>query len=306
MPIQTVTIVGLGALGIMFGDHLARHLPAGSVRATADAARLARYREQGVFCNERRCDFAYIDPSVSNDPADLVIFATKYGALADAMELAAHQVGPDTTIISLLNGIVSEDDLARRFGSQKVLLCTAQGMDATHQGTCATYTNLGSLAIGAASSGPEQTRRLAELAAFFDRTELPYLTPANMRTQLWNKLVCNDGINQTCMVYECGYAGIQSSGEARDTMVAAMGETIAVAQAEGVSLPGNTIESWLNVLASLNPNSMPSMRQDALARRPSEVALFGGTVCALGRKHGVPTPVNDRLVARIAEIEATY
>ena len=201
---------------------------------------------------------------------------------------------------------MSEEDLAARFGAEKVLLCTAQGMDAAHQATQTTYANLGSLAVGVAANTPEQTTRLAELTAFFDRTELPYLTPSNMRVQLWNKLVCNDGINQTCMVYACGYAGIQANGAARDTMIAAMRETVAVAYAEGVELPSTTIESWLEVLASLDPVSMPSMRQDALARRPSEVALFGGTVRSLGRAHGVPTPVNDWLVERIAEIEQTY
>ena len=48
------------------------------------------------------------------------------------------------------------------------------------------------------------------------------------------------------------------------------------------------------------------MRQDAKAKRKTEVFLFAQTVQAFGRKHGVPTPVNDWLEQKILEIEAAY
>ena len=44
---------------------------------------------------------------------------------------------------------------------------------------------------------------------------------------------------------------------------------------------------------------MPSMRQDALAGRPTEVDLFAGTIREYGRRFGIPTPVNDRLFEQI-------
>ena len=56
----------------------------------------------------------------------------------------------------------------------------------------------------------------------------------------------------------------------------------------------------------MNPDGMPSMRQDTLARRPTEVELFAGAMRRLGEKHSVPTPVNDMLYRRIAELEAAY
>jgi 2-dehydropantoate 2-reductase len=48
------------------------------------------------------------------------------------------------------------------------------------------------------------------------------------------------------------------------------------------------------------------MRQDTLARRPTEVELFAGAHAPLGEKQSVPTPVNDMLYRRIAELEAAY
>ena len=63
--------------------------------------------------------------------------------------------------------------------------------------------------------------------------------------------------------------------------------------AEGVDLSENDLEEWVAVIDTLNPDGEPSMRQDCKAGRRTEVALFAGTVCELGRKHGIATPVND-------------
>lgn len=308
MAIDTVTIVGLGALGTMYTDFLAQALPAGSVRVLADEPRAARYREQGVTCNGRRVDgrVEFVSPQTEGDPADLVIFATKYGALPQAMEEAANQVGPDTAIISVLNGVTSESDLAQRFGAEKVLACVAQEMDATRQGLATTYGSLGRLALGVLDDDPRAEARLESVEDLFYDVELPFFEPADIRRQLWNKLMLNVGVNQTCMVYGCGYAGVQTGGAHRDEMLAAMRETAAVARAQGIGLGEEDVKNWIRVLDGLDAANKPSMQQDAEARRPSEVDLFGGTVCRLGRELGVPTPVNDSLVARIRQMEAGY
>ena len=59
-------------------------------------------------------------------------------------------------------------------------------------------------------------------------------------------------------------------------------------------------------MPTFNPEGMPSMRQDVLARRPTEVEEFAGTVRRLAQKHGMPTPANDFFYTRIREIEAGY
>jgi len=51
---------------------------------------------------------------------------------------------------------------------------------------------------------------------------------------------------------------------------------------------------------------MPSLRQDVLARRPTEVELFSGTINRLGAAHGIPTPVNERFYAAIKALEASW
>ena len=111
----------------------------------------------------------------------------------------------------------------------------------------------------------------------------------------------NVGLNQVCAVYNVPYRGVQHPGTARDTMLAAMREAQALAAREGVTLTDADISAWMKMTDALNPDGMPSMRQDTLARRPTEVELR-----RLGEKHSVPTPVNDMLYRRIAELEAAY
>lgn len=308
MVIDTVTIVGLGALGTMYADFLAHAMPAGSVRVLADEARVERYRTQGVTCNGRRVDdrVEFVLPQRMGDPADLVIFATKYAGLPQAMQEAANQVGPNTTILSVLNGVTSESELAQRFSAEKVLGCVAQETDATRLGTSTVYEHLGRLAIGVLDDDPRAEARLQAVEDLLYDVELPFFEPADMCRQLWNKLMLNVGINQTCMVYRCGYAGIQTSGAHHDETLAAMRETGAIARAQGIDLDEKDVQAWSRAMDALDPAKKPSMQQDAEAKRPSEVDLFGVTVCRLGRELGVPTPVNDSLVARIREIEAGY
>ena len=307
MFIETVAIVGLGALGAMYADHFSRALPPHSVRVVADAERVDRYRTCGVFVNGHGCKFDDVEPSESGSPADLVVFATKHTDLESAMDAAANQVGPDTTIISVLNGIVSEQQLAMRFGAEKVVMCVAQEMDSVHKGNRTDYRSFGRLAIGVADDVPRLAERLQALREFFEDTETPFLEPPDIRRQMWSKLLCNVGINQACVVYDCNYGGLQAPGEARDAMLGAMRETMVVAQSEGIYLTEKDVDFWSStVLPTLNPTGFPSMKQDVDSHRPTEVELFGGTICRLGKAHNIPTPVNDAFVAKIKEIEASF
>ena len=66
------------------------------------------------------------------------------------------------------------------------------------------------------------------------------------------------------------------------------------------------LREYVAVLDSLNPEAMPSMRQDGLARRPSEVEFFAGTVIRRAEVAGLDVPVNRELYRRIKGMESGY
>ena len=264
--IGTVDIVGLGVLGVMYADFFTTKLGKERVRVLADKKRIERYKKERITFNGKVCDFQYCDAAKESRPSELALFAVKYGALETAMAENAHLVGEGTVLLSVLNGIRSEEDLGRKFGREKVVHCIAQKMAAMKEGNEAVCTNKGELAIGVLDGGREEN--LAAVRDFFDSTGFAYSCPADMRHAMW----------------------------AREMMKAAMRETILVANAEGVDLSEKDLTDWVSIIDGLNPDGEPSMRQDSKAGRKTEVALFASTICELGKKHSIDTPVNDHFL----------
>lgn len=306
MEIKTVSIIGLGALGILFGHHLSRHMPKDNLRIIADSERIGRYKRDNVYSNAEICDFNYITPEEKGSPADLLIFTVKSNGLSNAIKAVENQVGPNTIIMSLLNGINSEEIIGQAFGMDKVLYSVAQGMDAVKIDNKLTYHNMGMICFGDIESGSQPSKKVEAVTRFFDKVALPYEVSFDMRKRLWGKFMLNVGVNQAVAVYECDYGGILKEGPVRDTMISAMKEVIILSEKEQIYLTQADLDYWLHVLEGLNPLGKPSMRQDLEAKRFSEVELFAGTVLALGQKHCLSFPTNQMLYDKIKEIESHF
>lgn len=303
--IENVTIVGMGALGILYGDFFVKKMGRDHVTFVADEERTARFVKEGVYCNGEKCSFTMVEGG-KQTAADLLIFAVKGNALRESARLAEKSVAEDTVILSLLNGISSEEILAEIFGPEHLIYTVAQGMDATKIGNKLNFSNLGELRIGVPDADPRKLENLRRVEVFFDRMSLPYTEEEDIKKRMWSKWMLNVGCNQVIMVNEGTYRTIQEEGSGREMAKAAMREVIAVARAEGVHLGEEDLEGYMTLADTLDPDGMPSMRQDGLAKRYSEVDLFSGTVLAKAAKHGIDVPVNRELNRRIKEIEAAY
>lgn len=300
---ETVAIIGAGALGVMYGWRMTQALGADRVFYAADAARAARYAREPFTCNGAACALRFVTPEQAQ-PVRLAVFATKSTGLDAAVETMRPFVGPDTIVLSLLNGVSSEQTLCRAYGAAHVLYAVAQGTDAVRAGAAVTYGHLGQILIG--SAGGARTPDVDTAERLLLAGGAPCVVCGDILYRQWSKLMLNVGLNQTCAVFDVPYAGVQKPGAPRETMLAAMREAQALAACEGVTLTDADIAAWMEMTDALRPEGMPSMRQDTLAHRPTEVELFSGAMRRLGRAHGVPTPVNDWLYERIAAIEAAY
>ncbi len=147
-PIKTVNIIGMGALGLLFGEPIRQNAPEEyAPRYVMDAARRARHERDTYTINGRPIRPVMITPEEAK-PADLVFVGVKYPALDEAIELMASSVGEDTVIISLMNGVDSEERIAARYGREKVLYSVSQEMDAQRYGSDLVYTKAGQLYVG--------------------------------------------------------------------------------------------------------------------------------------------------------------
>jgi len=306
LAIEKVSIVGMGSLGLIFGSLLMDRLGRENVQFVMDEKRLKRYSGVERLINGKRYDFNLASGNEEGEPADLLIFAVKSTGLEEAIQTVRNRVSGDTIIISLLNGITSEKIIGEAFGEEKVLYTIAEGMDPIRSGHNLDYTKMGLVRIGIDQETEGKKRKLKEVLEIFDRTGFPYILEDDVMQRLWSKFMLNVGVNQVLMIHEGNYDTIQKPGPAREMMIAAMREVVQLAEKESIRITEEDINYYVSLIDSLNPEGMPSMRFDGLNRIKSEVELFSGMVLELGKKHGVPTPINEEIYNRIREIESKY
>lgn len=297
--IQNVTIAGLGALGGFMAGKL-DGAPGVTVSAVADAARITRYRRDGVFLNGEPLQVTFLTPDEAM-PADLLLIASKFTTLPETIEAARGACGRDTIVMSLLNGVTSEEMIADALHPAHLLYTTAQGMATRKVGNRIDCSSRGSITFGTRDGAENDDT--ATVAALFDSIGYPYEVASDMLHRLYSKWMLNCGVNQTCAVHAVGYGGVHPGAPHRGEMIAAMEEARTVANAAGINLSEAERDHWVDVIDHLAADGEPSMRQDAKAGRPTEVALFGETVCRMGADFGIATPVNAGFVRQLHEME---
>ena len=149
-----------------------------------------------------------------------------------------------------------------------------------------------------ASDAPETVRRTAEL---FRRAGISCAVPEDMRAALWKKFVLNIGVNQATAHFRADYGELQRNPSRIEFTMRLMREASAVAEKLGVADAAEMPEAAMQTILAMPGNVKTSMFQDVEAGRPTEIALFAGTICRLGRETGVPTPLNDEILHEFTE-----
>lgn len=299
--IKKVAVLGAGAMGSVYASKFFDASEFMTVLVARDS-RYDRLREEGCIVNGTPYLISVVHPDESSEPADLIIVALKNHHLADAVTELKNLVGDQTTIISVMNGLDSEEYLGSIYGPEKVLLAIAVGLDAVREGNSVTFTNPGKIVFGQALNS-DLTEQVLRVQEAFGKARIAYEIPADMIRMLWWKFMINVGVNQASAVMRIPYGVFQTSPDAQALMGELMGEVIVLAQHAGVNLDEQDLHDWYSVLNTLSPKGKTSMLQDVEAGRKTEVEVFAGKVVDLGRSYGIPTPVNQTLLSIIRVLE---
>lgn len=286
-----ISLIGLGAIGASYAA-LLNHCPDVELKIILDEHRLKSYAEQPFTVNGAVQNFDYVSAAAKTEPADLVLVAVKYNALPEAIASLKHHVGENTVIMSLLNGIDSEEILGAAFGMEKMLYSLCISIDAQRNARSVSYGSVGKIVFN--EKNGECSPRVQKIAETFTAAGVPFENPKDMYKQLWYKFMINVCANQTTAILGANYRYINTpNGHAIMQMVA--DEVRAVAAKKGVALTDDDYNSWLNILNTMIPENRTSMHQDMDARRTTEVDMLAGVLRKLGAELGVPTPYNDML-----------
>ncbi|KHF40165.1 ketopantoate reductase family protein [Halalkalibacter okhensis] len=300
-----VSLIGLGGIGAAYASKL-HDLAPENLKIIVNHERMSRFQKEGVTINSNRYDFQYIQPEELTKPAELVLIAVKYDGLNQAIKDVQQHIGPDTIIISLMNGITSEEMIAKAYPDNVILPAMCVAIDAIREGTSVTFSNIGRICFGENTNQTLSTN-VKKVSQLFDQAGIPYEVPEDMLHTMWWKFMINVGINQTSAVLKAPYRVFQEIPEAHAFMKSAMQEVITLAKARGIQLTEDDFLKFDQILKKgLAPEGKTSMLQDVEAGRKTEVEYLAGTVSKLGKTYQIPTPINDMLYNMIKVLEKTY
>lgn len=299
-PITRIAIIGAGALGATYGS-LFYQMAHESVCFIAASGRYERLHRDGITVNGVTSRISILLPKEAT-PVDLLIVSVKYHHLDQAILEMKQAIGPHTIILSVMNGINSEERIGAVYGMDKVIYGLTLGIDAVRENNAVQYSNLGRILFGE-KDNHLVTERVKRVAQLFTQAGIAHTIPHDMVRALWFKYMINVGVNQVSAVMGLTYGAIRASTKAKEMMDAAMREVISIAHALQINLSENDLVEWYSVLDTLGASGKTSMLQDVEAGRKTEVEMLAGTVINLGKAQGITTPVNQQLFDALKRIE---
>lgn len=289
--IEKVTLIGLGAMGVFFAPKLDAYLGKKNFRILAEGERKSRIESQGVTVNGTNHRFTVITPQLQDDPADLIIIAVKDTGLSQAIQDIRNQVGEQTQILCVMNGIDSEEKIAAVYGWKQVLYSYMRVSIVMEDGVANFDPSFGKVHFGEAKN-EELSERVNYIKDLFEVCEISYNIDADMIKGLWFKYMCNIGENMTCALLGVPFGAYHVSDHANEIRRSMMWEVVKIANQLGIALGQEDIDLQEKTIKRLPPFNKPSTFQDLEKNRKTEVEMFSGKIVKLGLELGIETPLN--------------
>lgn len=301
--IQNVLICGIGAVGSIYANRINAFSP-NNLRILVDEERFINYTKNPKTFNGKKMIFNYVLPQNEDFKADLIIIATKYDGLFDAIKNIEKFINNDTIILSLLNGVTSEELISEKYGEHHILYSYYIGHSAMRCANNITHDGIGKIVFGARY--PYQKENVQLVKTFFKKANIDYEIPDDIYRSIWLKYMLNVSSNQPSAILNMTFGQMQSNKNFVKFFINIMEEVQTLARAEGVKNTETMIEEALNAFNKMSPDGKTSMLQDVEAKRKTEVEMFAGHVIKLGLKHNIPTPYNKVMKELIEIIQDNY
>jgi 2-dehydropantoate 2-reductase len=291
---QRIAVMGSGGVGGYYGGRLAA---AGEdVTFIARGAHLEAMRRHGLRIVSPLGD-AHIDPvKASDDPAgigpvDIVMFCVKLYDVETAAERCRPLIGPDTAVISFLNGIDSEDRMRPILGEGHVVAGVAHiPANIAEPGVIQHNGKFAALQFGE-MDGSTSPR----LSAFLDACKGAGIQASlvdDIQAAVWAKFTMLASFAAVACLARQPAAVIKADADITALFRGAVDEIVALAKAKGVNLPADQAEKTMQAFAGFPDGMKPSMLFDLENGRRIELEGLSGAVVRLGQQLGIDTPVH--------------
>jgi 2-dehydropantoate 2-reductase len=306
-----VAVIGAGAMGGLFGGLLAE----GGLDVTLVdtwSEHIAAIASEGLrivgFGGSRAVPVKATTDANMVNAADVVLFQCKTFANDAAATAAAHLFMGQTVAISFQNGLGNEEALGAILGAENVMGgLTAQAGLVEAPGV---VRNFGDLPTIIGEMGGGLSARATAIAQAFMRAGLATTASADIKRDKWKKLLGNVALGAISAVTDLRSFEIMRVSELREIVLRSVDEAAAVAKAEGIALDVAEAREVLMKLVDAagggTGTSKSSMREDIIRRRRTEIDTIHGPVQRLARRHRLPTPTIDTMIALVKGLESAY
>lgn len=291
-----VAVIGAGAVGCYYGGLL--------LRAGHDVTFIGRpvhvdaINAHGLLLDLKTFK-GHLPAKAATDIAsltspDLVLVCVKSADTDQAGRALAGRLRPDTSILSLQNGVDNAQRLSAVIGQPVIPAVVYVGSEMAGPGHIRHHGG-GDLAIGASAASEALVQTLEAAGVHTAISD-------NIEVTLWSKLVINCAFNALSAVADISYGPMLAVEGAKDVVTRAVQEAVAVARANDVLLPDDLLANILNI-PTMMPQQKSSTAQDLARGKPSEIDFLNGHVVRKGAELGVPTPTNHvlQVMVKLAE-----
>jgi 2-dehydropantoate 2-reductase len=301
------TVVGGGAMGAMYAAALASHGSDVTVLDSAPAV-VDAITEHGIRIR-RGTDLETVRVRATTKPAEaaadvVMVFVKAHHTAAVASELSSY-IRDDSTVVSLQNGWGNAATLSKAVPPEQLVIgvtyhsCTAlEPGYVAHTGQGPTF--LGPYGDAAVMDRADTTAALLAAAGF----EVTATQAA--RDEIWKKLVLNAATLPVAALTGLCAGDIGASEDPLALADDLAREAVSVGQARGLNIDLAERLDRIHAVLAAAGKGKPSMLQDVLARRKTEVEVINGAVAAAGHDEGVAVPLNRAMVSLIHGLEGSW
>lgn len=299
MEIKSVAVLGAGAVGsyVIWGLSGLETVRLGVI---ADGERAERLKKDGTAINGTVYRPEIWTPCQAHG-VDLLIVSLKYGALPGALGDIRSIVGESTTIMSLMNGVDSEEIISGAVGAEHVLhsmikVASHKGADGYHFDP---ETTVG-IVFGEISA-PFESDRVRAINELFTGTGIHFRHTEFIREEIWSKFRLNICNNLPQAILGAGVGCYRDSAHMKAISEGLRREVEAVAAAKGIDM--RKADKSATRGSEVPPSARYSTLQDLDAGRHTEIDMFSGAMVRMGQELGIPTPFNEYTFHMIKALE---
>ncbi len=298
MEIRSVAVLGAGAVGsyVIWGLANKADVKLGVIAQGERARRL----EKGCKINNVVYHPEVWSPQEAHN-VDLLVVALKYGALPGALEDIKAIVGENTTVMSLMNGVDSEEIIAGEVDKSHILYSLIK--IASHKEdegfVFAPETTIG-IIFGEAQA-PFDSERVEAVKALFADTGVRIRSTEYIQEEIWSKFRLNVCNNLPQAILGVGVGCYRDSQHMKAIKKGLKAELEAIAKVKGIDISKAATSSGKG--SAVPPAARYSTLQDLDAGRHTEIDMFSGALMKMGQELGIPTPYNEYTYHMIKALE---